>query len=254
MPSPARRRALVTGGPSGIGRSIALVLARAAQRIAVLDLDLTSAEQVASDIRKSGDDAFAVRASVSDPAELEQAFAAVDGDFGVLDVLVNNAGITVNKPSLELSIGEWQKVIDVNLSGTFYCSQLAARRMIVQGSGSIVNIGSIYSLVAAPNRVAYCAAKAGIAMMTKTLAIEWAESGIQVNAVAPGYVQTQLTDELVKQGRLDLNTDTRRTPYKRLAQPDEIAEAVLFLASEKASYITGQVLAVDGGWTAYGYL
>ena len=143
MPGPATPRALVTGVESGIGRSIALVLARAGHQVAVLDLDLTSAEQVASDIRKSGCAAFVVRASVSDFAGLEQAFAAVDGELGGLDVLVNNAGITVNKPSFELSVGEWQKVIDVNPSGTFCCSQLAARRMIVQGSGGIVSIGSI---------------------------------------------------------------------------------------------------------------
>jgi NAD(P)-dependent dehydrogenase (short-subunit alcohol dehydrogenase family) len=249
-----RKRAIVTGGGSGIGKAICLSLAQAGANVAILDIDFDAADRVASQIRSWAAEALAIRASVSDPAALAAAFTEIDGQWGRVDILINNAGVSANKPSLDLAHHEWLRVIDINLNGVFYCCQEAGRRMVDQGFGSIVNIGSIYSLVAAPNRLAYCATKAAVGMMTKVLAIEWARSGIRVNAIAPGYVNTQLTAELVEQGRLDLAAVAKRTPFNRLATPEEIADAVLFLVSEKAAFITGQVLAVDGGWTAYGYV
>jgi NAD(P)-dependent dehydrogenase (short-subunit alcohol dehydrogenase family) len=248
------QRCLVTGGGGGIGREIAIVLGRAGARVAVLDIDVDCAETVASEVRQAGGEPMALRASVTDPAELGEAFTAVDAAWGGLDLLVNNAGVSANRPTLALPHDEWRRAIDINLNGVFYAAQEAGRRMVAQGGGSIVNIASIYGEVAAPQRAAYCASKAAVAMLTKVLAIEWAAHGVRVNAVAPGYVETALTTELVRDGRLDLAAMERRTPMGRLGQPADIANAVQFLASEQAAYVTGQVLGVDGGWTAYGYI
>jgi NAD(P)-dependent dehydrogenase (short-subunit alcohol dehydrogenase family) len=142
----------------------------------------------------------------------------------------------------------------VNLDGVFFCASDAGRRMRDAGGGCIVNVSSIYGVVAAPNRLSYCASKAAVSMMTRALAIEWAAYGIRVNAVAPGYVRTNLVETLAAEGRIDLAALERRTPQGRLATAEEIADAILYLCEPRASHVTGQVLAVDGGWTAYGYV
>ncbi|MNN10665.1 2-dehydro-3-deoxy-D-gluconate 5-dehydrogenase [compost metagenome] len=174
--------------------------------------------------------------------------------FGRIDVLLNNAGIAMNRPTLELSADDWRRAIDINLNGVFYCAQAAGRRMVAQGGGVILNTASMYGLSAAPERAAYCGSKAAVVMLTKVLAIEWAKSNVRVNAIAPGYVQTALVDQLVRDGRMDLDALTARTPAGRLAQPEEIAGVALFLAADAAAFINGQTLVADGGWTAYGYI
>jgi NAD(P)-dependent dehydrogenase (short-subunit alcohol dehydrogenase family) len=248
------QRSLVTGAGGGIGRETAIALGTEGGRVAVLDIDLDAAQTVAAQVRQAGGESLPLQASVTDPVAMAEAFDAIDAAWGGLDLLVNNAGVSGNRPSLELTPEEWTRIIDINLSGVFYAAQLAGRRMVAQGSGSIVNIASIYAEAAAPRRAAYCASKAGVAMLTKVLAIEWAEHGVRVNAVSPGYVETALTAELVADGRLDIAAMQRRTPLGRLGTPEDIAGAVLFLASDKAAYVTGQTLGVDGGWTAYGYV
>ncbi len=248
------QRALVTGAGNGIGRAISLALADAGMRVLLVDIDQAAAEAVAQEIAAKGGEALAVGASVADPVQVASAMAAIDNAWGGIDLLVNNAGVTANRPSLELSEADWRRTMGINLDGVFFFAQQAGRRMVAQGGGCIVNVVSIYSQVAAPNRLAYCASKAGVAHMTRALAIEWAAHGIRVNAVAPGYVDTPGTAELVEQGRLDLTSLQRRTPLGRLAKPEDIANAIVYLASPEASYITGQILGVDGGWTAYGYI
>ncbi len=250
----ADKRALVTGAGSGLGRETALSLGAAGARVALLDVDLDAAETVGAEVRQAGGLPLAIGASVTDPAAMAEAFARVDAAWGGLDLLVNNAGVSGNRRTLDLAGEDWSRTIDVNLNGVFYAAQEAGRRMVRQGYGCIVNVASIYGLVAAPERAAYCASKAAVAMLTKVLAIEWAAHGVRVNAVAPGYVETALTRELVRERRLDLSAMERRTPMGRLGRPEDIAGAVMFLASEEAAYITGQVLGVDGGWTAYGYV
>ena len=191
---------------------------------------------------------------MDNPATIKQACAAAVSKWGRLDILVNNAAIFANFASLDITLEDWQRTLDVNLTGTFVCTQAVAKHMVSAGKGVIINLSSIYGTVAAPKRAAYAATKAAVAMLTKVWAIEWAQQGIRVNAVAPGYVSTEGTIELQKQGKIDVAALTQRTPQGRLGEPDEIANSVLFLASNVSSHITGQVLGVDGGWTAYGYI
>lgn len=248
------QRALVTGAGSGLGRAIAKALSAAGAEVAVLDVSLGAAEETVTEIKSAGREAFAIKASVADADAVAQAFKVLDEKWAGIDLLINNAGINMNKPTLELEPSEWRSAITINLDGTFYCSREAAMRMKSQGRGSMVNISSIYGLVAAPNRAAYCASKAGIAMLTKSLAVEWAELGIRVNAISPGYSLTPAVRALAAEGRFDLEAIKNRTPQKRLGEPEEIADAVLYLCEPRSHHVTGQVLAVDGGWTAYGYI
>ncbi|PSS60533.1 short-chain dehydrogenase [Ensifer sp. NM-2] len=248
------KRAVVTGAGSGLGKAIAIALSRAGADVAVQDLNPDGADATTKELLAEGARAFSLSGSVANATDVARIFSEIDQRWSGIDILVNNAGINMNKPTLELDPEEWRRAMTVNLDGTFYCAREAAFRMKVRASGSIVNISSIYGLVAAPNRAAYCASKAGVAMLTKSLAVEWAELGIRVNAVSPGYSLTPAVHALAEQGRLDIDALTRRTPQKRLAEPAEIADAVLYLCEQRSQHITGQVLAVDGGWTAYGYI
>lgn len=247
-------KAMITGGGAGIGRATALALAQNGANIAILDLDAAAAEETCSQVRQLGREALVCQGSVAVSADVTAAFSKMDTQLGPVTIMVNNAGISGNKPTLDLTDGEWERNIGVNLNGVFYCSREAGRRMKEAGSGVIINVGSIYSLVAPPNRLHYCAPKAAVEMMTRALAVEWAQFGIRVNGVAPGYAKTQLLDELVEQGRVDLDGILRRTPQRRLPVPDEIADAILYLCDPRSRAITGHMLPVDGGWTAYGYI
>ncbi|UIN21217.1 SDR family NAD(P)-dependent oxidoreductase [Herbaspirillum frisingense] len=245
--------AVVTGGGSGIGRATSIALASCGAHTIVIDMSEESAKETCDAIVSAGGKASFLIGSVADPKEVARLFAQVD-DIGALDILVNNAGISGNRPALEITDEEWRTVMGVNLDGVFFCAREAGRRMTSKGRGTIINIGSIYSVVAAPNRLSYCASKAAVEMMTRSLAIEWAEAGVRVNGVAPGYVDTPLIQSLSDEGRLDLKPLLKRTPLGRLATPEDIAGVVAFLCEPRAAYITGQMLPVDGGWTAYGYV
>jgi len=212
------------------------------------------ADTVVAAITAAGGKAVAVPSDVSKAAEAQGTIEAAIQNYGRLDILVNNAGVTAIYPSLELPLEEWKRVLDVNLTGVFLCAQEAARGMIRVKAGMILNIASAYGVVAAPKRAAYCATKAAVAMLTKVLAIEWARDGLRVNAIAPGYVQTEMVLQLVEQKKIDLESLRRRTPQGRLGTLEEIAQMAIFLASDLSSHVTGQVIGVDGGWTAYGYI
>jgi NAD(P)-dependent dehydrogenase (short-subunit alcohol dehydrogenase family) len=195
-------------------------------------------------------DWLVVRGNVTVGAEVEAAFRAMDEAWGGVDVAHANAGISANKPTLDLSEEEWRRTIDVNLTGVFLTAQAAGQRMVAQGSGLILLTASLYHGMGGAARAAYCGSKGGVANLARALACEWGEYGLRVNALAPGYVETALVSDLLARGRLDGGAIRHRSPQRRLVQPREVAGMALFLASPAASSINGAVLAVDGGWTA----
>jgi NAD(P)-dependent dehydrogenase (short-subunit alcohol dehydrogenase family) len=246
--------AIVTGAGRGIGESIASRLAAEGAKVVISDIDLPSAQAVADKLNKEGKPAIAVKANVAVKADTESMVKAAVEKFGRLDILVNNAGMSVVGASENLEEIRWRNGLDVMLTGTFFCSQAAGKEMIKQKYGKIINIASVNGIVAFPERACYCAAKAGVMALTKVLGSEWARYSINVNAVAPGYVETDLVKNLATQGTLDVNELAARTPMGRMAKSGEIADTVVFLASEESRYIEGQTIVVDGGWTAFGYL
>ncbi|MGE3709330.1 MAG: SDR family NAD(P)-dependent oxidoreductase [Hyphomicrobiaceae bacterium] len=242
--------ALVTGAASGIGFATAALLAGRRVRVALNDVNRDAARKAAASI---GPDHLAVQADVSCEAEVQRLVGVVLDAFGSLAILINNAGIAGGgPPTVEQTFSSWERIVDVHMTGTYLVSKVVAPHMMDLGGGAIVNLSSVAGVVGIPARTAYSAAKAGIAMMTRVLACEWAAHGIRVNAVAPGYVRTPLVNGLIDGGTIDAGRIERRTPMGRLARPEEIASVIAFLASEEASYITGAVIPVDGGYTAFG--
>lgn len=239
------RVALVTGASRGIGRAIALALAREGATVIVnYATRRETAEAVVNAITAQGVRAVAIAADVADAGQVEAMFKEVLGKFGRIDILVNNAGITRDNLLLRMKDADWEQVINTNLKGAFLCARAAAKAMLKQRWGRIINISSVVGLTGNAGQVNYASAKAGLIGLTKSLARELASRQITVNAVAPGFIETDMTKELgaeVRQAMLG------SIPLGRFGQPEDVAEAVVFLASEKASYITGQVLVVDGG-------
>jgi 3-oxoacyl-[acyl-carrier protein] reductase len=240
---------VVSGGTGGIGAEVSAQLAQEGAQVVVADLDAAQAEAKATGI---GGRAIGIACDITVPAQCEALAQTTVDHFGRLDGLVNCAGFSKPHDSLTLSPAEWARMIDVQLNGAFYFAQACAQRMTGAG-GAIVFITSTNAEAAFPRRAAYCCAKAGVAMLTKVLAIEWAEKNIRVNAVGPAYVATEMTQRNIAAGNVDEARIKARIPMGRLAQPADVADAVSFLLSEKAAFITGHSLYVDGGWLAYGY-
>ena len=237
--------ALITGGARGIGRAIALAFASEGAHVAFSDIELGSAAQEVVDlIRAKGVRATALQSDVRDFASTQSVVDTVIKEFQRIDILVNNAGITRDNLLLRMTEEDWDLVIDTNLKGVFNYCRAVSRHMMSQREGKIINISSIVGVIGNPGQVNYSASKAGVIGLTKTLAKELASRNIQVNAVAPGFVETAMTEKLTPQQREAL---LNIIPMKRTAQPGEIASVVVFLASPAARYITGQVLCVDGG-------
>jgi NAD(P)-dependent dehydrogenase (short-subunit alcohol dehydrogenase family) len=240
----------VTGAGRGIGEAIAQRFAAEGATVAVLDLDRDAAAGVAAAVGGS-----AHRCDVSSRDSVEAAVAEALDAHGRIDVLVNNAGVALAGPSETFSDADWDASIGIMQTGVFLCSQVVGRHMLERETGTIVNISSINAWEAFPMRLAYCAAKAAVVAMTEVLAIEWAERGIRVNAVAPGVTRTALVQKGIDEGVVDVVRYEARTPMHRFGEPDEIARAVLWLANdEDSSFVTGTTLTVDGGWTAQGWI
>jgi 3-oxoacyl-[acyl-carrier protein] reductase len=240
-----KKVALVTGGARGIGREIALKLASEGANVAFTDIRLEgAADEVVNSIRAKGVQATAIQSDVRNLTEAQNTVDAVVKEYQRIDILVNNAGITRDNLIMRMSEDEWDSVIAINLKGTFNFCKAASRQMLGQREGKIVNIASVVGVMGNAGQVNYSASKAGVIGLTKTLAKEFASRNIQVNAVAPGFIDTEMTQKLTPQQREAL---AGAIPMKRIAKPEEIASVVVFLASPAASYITGQVVNVDGG-------
>ena len=249
-----RKVAIVTGGGQGIGRAISLSMARENIIMVVNDVKRDSAEDVAKQIKKEGGIASSFQADVRNEDEIKSMVEMVIGTFGKIDFLINNAGIFDQMvPVIEQDSDIWQKVIDTHLRGTYLCSKEVARNMIRNSFGRIVNMSSVSGLGAFPMRTAYSPVKSAIIMLTKVLAIEWASFNVNVNAVAPGYIRTEIVEDSIRQGKLNEEKICNRIPMKRLGTGEEVAKVVQFLCSDAASYITGETIVIDGGWAAYGY-
>ena len=244
--------AIVTGSSMGIGEAIARLYAQNGARVVINSRSLERARAVAEDLTRAGFEALPIAADVADKAQVERMVRQTVDRWGRLDILVNNAGTSMIAPSVELSEADWRRTIDVDLTGPFLCAQAAAREMIPRGGGVIINISSILGETGLQMRAAYCAAKHGLIGLTKVLAIEWAKQGIRVVVINPGYIETPMDVGDQSSGGYTPADIRRRTPQGRYGTAEEVARCALFLASEDATYTTGSVVNVDGGWLAYG--
>lgn len=247
--------ALVTGASRGIGKAIAVAMAEAGADVVCNATTEGNAEDTAVSVREKGRRAVAVGARVEDAAAVKAMFDRAEKEIGPVDILVNNAGIPKVVPLLEITEEEWDSVMDINLKGTMLCSQEAVRRMQGRGAeGIVLNIGSVAGVNAAPLRGVYCASKAAVHQLTKVMAIEWAELGVRVNCIAPGFIRTDIMEGLIRAGKLDMERIEQRVPQRRVGTVTEVADAAVYLAGTEAAYVTGSILMVDGGYTAYGFL
>lgn len=245
--------ALVTGAGSGIGKSIAISLAKDGADVIVNDINTDSANATANEINAIGRQGLPLTADVTKENEVKRTVEKSIEVFGRIDLLVNNAGVVDQLiPTVEQSADYWQRVIEVHLRGCYLCSKTVGKYMIDNKYGKIVNIASVVGIAGAPMRTAYGPAKAGIILLTKTLAIEWARYNINVNSVSPGYILTPLVEAAIGMAKVNEKVIIRRIPMGRLGRTEEIAKVVLFLLSDAASYVNGANLPVDGGWTSFG--
>ena len=238
------RVALITGAAQGIGKAIALLFAQNGADIIVADIHLEKAQETAKEIQAIGQRAMAIKVDVANLNDVEQMVQSILERFGQIDILINNAGIARDKLILRMTEEDWDAVLNVNLKGTFICTKVAIKPMAKRRYGKIVNIASVVGLMGNVGQANYAASKAGVIGFTKTIAREFAQRGINVNAIAPGYIETPMTDAIPEKVKEEMK---RRIPMERLGRPEDVAEGALFLVSEASSYITGQVLNVNGG-------
>ncbi len=236
--------ALVTGAAQGIGRAIALTLAGEGARVAVSDVNLEGVERIAKEIESLGRQALVSKADVSKAKEVNEMVGKILDKFGRIDILINNAGITADSLLVRMKEADWDKVIEINLKGAFICLKAVAKPMMKERSGRVVNMASVIGLIGNVGQANYAASKAGIIGLTKSSARELAPRGINVNAVAPGFIKTSMTEKLAEETREEMR---KRIPLGRFGTPEDVAEVVLWLVSDGAGYVTGQVINVDGG-------
>ncbi len=238
------KNVFITGSGQGIGKQIAIAMAKEGANVAVGDINIENAGAAAQEIRSLGRKSIAIKLDVSKQNEVIAAFETFKNEFGVIDILVNNAGITKDTLVLRMKDDDWDAVINVNLKGTFLCSREAIKLMVKQQHGNIVSISSVVAFTGNPGQANYSASKAGIVGLTKTIAKEYASRGIKANAVAPGFIQTAMTETIPEKIREEMK---KNIPLGYFGAPEDVANAVIFLASSDADYVTGQVLHINGG-------
>ena len=246
------RNAVVTGGARGIGKAIVRRLSDCGARVLIVDVEGELGQQTAEEMSADGGQVESIEGDVSDVDTVREVFAEADRRMGSIDILVNNAGIQIRRPSTDFTESDWDRLMDLNLKAVFFCAQAAAKVMIAHGGGAIVNISSGNSRNMMPERAPYCISKAGVNALTAVLGLEWAPLGVRVNAVAPGWIETEMVREGMRLGVVNERQILSVTPIGRLANADEIANVVAFLASDEASYVVGHTIFVDGGWSAVG--
>lgn len=242
--------AIITGGSKGLGQAMALGLGEAGAKVVVSSRTVPLIEQTADEIIKNGGEAIALPVDVSSEQSIELLVSRVMDHYGRIDILINNAGIAPMKRTVDLDVTDWDEVMNTNLKSAFLLSKAAAKGMIKQKKGKIINIGSVLGAMASNVAMPYCVSKAGLAHMTRTLALEWASSGINVNCIAPGFFETEMTEQQ-REDDAHLKFLNFKIPFKRLGKPEEIVGAALFLASEASDYMTGSVLYIDGGYNIW---
>jgi NAD(P)-dependent dehydrogenase (short-subunit alcohol dehydrogenase family) len=243
--------AMITGAGNGIGRIAALTLAEAGAMVAVTDIDGEAATRVAGEIKEAGGRAESYTLDVGEFPAIIDTVSSINADLARISILVNNVGIAQREPTLETTLETWERIFSVNVTAAFLCSREVGRAMVAAGSGRIINIASIMGLTGGglyPN-LAYHTSKGALVNMTRALAVEWARSGVRVNAIAPTYVKTKITENLRADQEMVAKIEDR-TPMGRFAEPEDMAGAILFLASRASAMVTGHTLPVDGGWLA----
>lgn len=244
------KTAIITGASRGIGKAIARGFAEAGAELILVGRNIITLNEVIKELEDLGKKTLPIAADIGNPEEIQRAVETALRTFPKIDILVNNAGISpVLKRAEEVTLKEWEEIVKVNLTGTFLFCQTVGRVMIQQGGGKIINMASVGGVVAFPRQIAYCVTKGGILQLTKVLAIEWAKYNIQINAIGPAYLETELTKGM-RESKIISEDLLRKTPIGRFGKPEEIVGAAIYLASEASSYITGQTLFVDGGWLA----
>jgi NAD(P)-dependent dehydrogenase (short-subunit alcohol dehydrogenase family) len=238
--------AIVTGGGSGIGRRVAMAFSEFEAKLISADIDQKAADLVVSKIKGQGGEAIAIRMDVTHPDEVHEMVNTVLSTFGRIDILFNNAGISIRGPAESFPLEDWNKVIGVNLTGMFTCAQAVGRVMIKQGKGKIINTASVSAKLGHPGNLAYSAAKHGVVGMTKVMAVEWGKYGVSVNCIGPGVIKTAMTMKAFSDPE-KYQELVRKVPLGRLGEPDDLIGAVVFLASEASNYVTGQTIYIEGG-------
>jgi len=244
-----KKVAIVTGGSGGIGKSISVILAKLGAQVVIVNRNKISGLETERNINLKGHKAVHITTDISKIADIDKMVKKVVKDFGKIDILINSAGTNIRKLIENFKEEDWNKILDVNLKGVFFCCQKVGEIMIRQKYGKIINIGSVAGEQVLPLRGIYNASKAGVHLISKSMAIEWAKYNINVNVVAPGIIKTPLTEKLLEDNNWR-NIYLNNTPLRRVGNPEDVANIVAFLVSDAASYITGQTIFIDGGWTA----